>query len=173
MSSVLSVVCVEPAVEPILPAGPLVVQAAGRDPNRACYLPSLTRYFNDPVEGTCYHVFVDIGKTFPSSAPFFPWPPGAPDPVLTLGSPYRTHFDELLRSVVGASRVHRALIICEFNGNVTAGNITQEEEEFAKLHVRIYGPVSPQGFWPLVDSSRIYEGSITIIQEAADRVGTP
>lgn len=152
-------------MSPILSTGPLIIQEADQQPNTACYLPELTRYFNRPVEGTCYYVFVDTGEPFPSSAPLFPWPADDSEPVrLRIDGIYRSEFDHLLHSLVAGSLVRRVLVLCELNGNVTWSNPTPEE--LANLHVRISGPVSIRGFWALVDAGEVVEPSITIIQEA-------
>ncbi len=164
MSYVLSVVCVRPAVEPVLPTGPLILREARQSPHRACYLPGLTRYFGHPIEGTCYYVFVDVGKRFPSSRPFFYEPrQGLESTRLAIGPEYRREFGDLLRALISASSLGRVLVLCELNGNVTW--VDPAPQDLEGLIVRVLGPVTVEGFWDLEVAGEITEPSLTIIQE--------
>jgi hypothetical protein len=153
---------VQPPAEPSLPSGPLILEEAVQAPNHAGYLPPLAIYFNRPIAGRCYHVYVDTGRRFLCSGPFFPWPADDAESIpLRIQDPYRQEFDELLRRLVSASSVHEALVLCECNGDVTWPDLTPEDV----AAVRMYGPVDIQGFWALADAGAIVEPSITIIQE--------
>ena len=144
MSFVLSVVCVQPLAQPKLPSGPLLVEEAIQAPNRACFLPALRRYFRRPIVGRCYHVYPKTGGRFTSSRSLFFEPLSENKPArLALALKYHSQFTQLLSILVQTSKVRRALVLCEFNGNVTWDNPSLEDLE--GLNVRIIGPVTVQG----------------------------
>jgi hypothetical protein len=150
---------------------PLIVEEAIQDEgaaNRACYLRALTRYLHRTIDGRCYHVFVDVGRRFPSSGPFFPWPENGGDDSepygLRVGPKYRTALHRLLSDLIDLSGEHRVLVLCELNGNVTWPD--PNPEEVAAEPVRVFGPMTLADFWRHHDAGDIVEPSLSIVQES-------
>lgn len=166
---VLSVVCLQPVADPEIPAGPFIIEEVAQNEQasrNACYIPGLSRYFDESIQGRGYYVWIDIGMHYSSgqpyltSGPFFPLPEDASEPIkLRIAPKYRQAFDKLLNTLVATSSVQRALVLCELNGNVTWPDMEQWQVDA----VHTYGPVSIREFWALHDSGEILERSVTTI----------
>jgi hypothetical protein len=174
MSFVLSVVCVRPRADPSLPDGSLlieeVVQDAGAS-HRACYIPGLSKFFDSPVEGRGYYVWIENGERYPSSQNFFKalaTSHAEEQPIaVQIDLEYRVAFATLLQVLLEISSVQRVLIVAEWNGDVTAAGVSRQQAlaELAAGDVFLYGPLSSSEFWLQHDNCEILYPSVTIIQE--------
>jgi hypothetical protein len=178
MSFVLSVVCVDPYAEPSLPDGPLFIQEVVQDARadqRACYIPGLSKFFDSPIRGCGYYVWIKGDDQYPSARAFFRSPAatqGDEQPIIVHIDPeYRAAFDTLLRALLSVSRVQRVLIVAEWNGDVTAAGVSREQAlaELAAGEVFFYGPWSVEDFWARHDDWLVYYPSVTVVQDDTER----
>lgn len=170
MSFILSIVCLLPVAIPKIDIKSFRIEGAVQDEKafaRACYIPGLSRYFEEPIVGNGYHILVDNDAGYRTSNVFFPYPSDDSTPVrLEIGPRYRHDFDSILRTFIGVSRIGCILVISEYNGGVTNPDMDKSEVEA----VDIIGPVTLQEFWSLHDGRKIFEDSIVIISSTAEKI---
>ena len=166
MTFILSVVCVDPSLQPRVQGEHFIIEEAVQDEHswaRAGFLPGLSRYFDKPIQGEVYYVLQNEGDNYRASNRFFTYPETEDAPAkLTLSGRCRVEFDSLVRKLAELSAVGRVLIVAEYNGSVTAPELDEESTE----NVDVVGPLSISQFWLRHDLGEILEESVVVIEEA-------
>ena len=168
MSFVLTLVAEAPDTEIRLVPQQLVVEEAVQDARaayRAGYLVGLTRHLGRDVQGWAFHVRAQREDGYVDSRPLVHDPFDEEDEegiYLAVPAAFRGELEALLYSLLAASRMHRVLVILEWNGAVTSpknlyGPGPNEQEAL------LLACEGVEAFWSLHDAHGIKDASITTI----------
>jgi hypothetical protein len=162
MTFMLTAIVVQPLEASQRRIGDIIVDPVTSDANswaRAGYLPSLSRYFADPVAGDAYYLVTSDDKGYESSNAFFEYDDARDTAYLLIPARLHEHFEHALEGLVAHSEVGRVILVAEDNGHVTDVALTAEES----ATIDQVGPIDISTFLQMLDRREIREDSIITI----------
>lgn len=145
--------------------GNLIVEKTIQESHRAGFLGGLYRHLGKAIHGIAYYIYADSGdvyydgESYMTSRGFFKRN-NEDDKgyVLSIPDNQRESFEQLVYLFIAHSQVHKVLLLCELNNNITSSSYS--DREFLLDPINTYCRLSIETFWELHDAEQIIEPAI-------------